>query len=171
MKTSAARFPLPAVAFVFAGFTFPRFAAVLPKGSLSKRLEKAKAPSFCGPYYSAPKPAGRGHGISFYLDSDFAPGLRWEWCDQVEGVRIRHTGWFTDEHGDTDTIRGLVMRLPKGRGFLAGWSMGSGMASAVDCEIYADASDAAYAADCLAERAAERERDYQESFSDEVDAA
>jgi len=146
--------------FSFAGFSFPKWVWSLPKGSKAKRLTDAKKP-VCGPYYHAPKPGG-GKGASFYLESDGGIALRWEWADKVSGAHIGHTGWYSDEHGDSETIRGLVFRLPKSRGFLAGWSMGEGMASALECDIYETEREAALAADSLAENVAEREREYQE---------
>ena len=130
-----------------------------PMGQLKKRRGKNRT---CGPYYTTRKLlAGPHPGRSFYLDSDFAPGLRWQWCDDVT-PRIDHSGWFTDEYGDGDKIRGIVFRLPRSRGFLAGWSMGIGMASEIDCTIYDDEIDAAYAADSMAAYDAEREREFQE---------
>lgn len=166
LTTKAKRFPLAKAgihAFNFAGFQWPRYVAVLPQGSMVRRLKEAKE-SVCGPYYHAPKPAGKNHGRGFYLESQGAPGLRWEWCDNVTSG-IRHTGWFTDESGHGETIRGIVFRLPNNRGYLAGWSMGENMASEVDCRVYDDETDAAYAADSFAERVAEKERDYQETYA------
>lgn len=122
-------------------------------------------------YRALPKPLTPGAaGLGWYLDSDFAPGLRWQWCDKVEGVGIRHEGWFTDPDGCGDTIRGLVLRLPHGRGFLAGTSLGLGMSAGADREIYADEVRAAYAADRMAEREAETEREYQEAWRAGTDA-
>jgi hypothetical protein len=147
----------------FAGFAYPFTFALLPRAPLAKRLAEFKqthGKRACGPYYRT-EPSPNPRGAFFYLDSDFMPGLRWEWCDEVEGMRIDHTGWFTDEYGD-GKIRGLVMRLPRGRGFLAGWSMGEGMASNVDYDIWESAVDAAREADRMAERAAEDQRDYEE---------
>lgn len=162
MQTHTSRFPLKnsgLPAFDFAGFSWPRYLATLPTGSKAARLERYKKP-ITGPYYHAPKPESAGRGKGFYLDSAGAPGLRWTWADEVEGSRIRHTGWFTDECEDS-IMRGVVFRLPKGRGFLAGWSMGEGMASAVEGEVFDDEIDCARAADSLAETLAEREREYQ----------
>ena len=130
-----------------------------PLDQLKKRRGKNRV---CGPYYIARQLITGPHpGEAFYLDSDFAPGLRWQWCDDVTN-RINHTGWFTDEYGDGDKIRGIVFRLPRSRGFLAGWSMGEGRITKLDCTIYDDEIDAAYAADSMAEYVAEQERDYQE---------
>lgn len=95
------------------------------------------------------------------------PGLRWEWADNA-AQSIHHTGWYTDEYGDGDTIRGLVFRLPHNRGFLAGWSMGEGMASIVAYEVYPDEVSAALAADDIARYAAEREREYREAEEEEA---
>lgn len=118
--------------------------------------------------------------------------LRWEWCDElprdwmefesvwtghgepiecrVDPPRIGHYGWFIDEHED-DVIRGIVIKLPKARGFLAGWSMGEGMITEVDEHVYDSARDAALAADSMAENMAEREREARARNSDEDDAA
>lgn len=145
--------------FVFASFHWPRYVATLDCGPLRHRLD-ARRPgrSFCGDYYHAPTPGAKGRG--FYLGSD-ALGLRWQWADETEGARIGHTGWFCDD-SQSQTIRGIVMRLPKGRGFLAGWSMGEEMASSVDYSpIFDNAADAAACADSMAESAAESEREYQ----------
>lgn len=170
MQTQNSRFPLPAVEFTFAGFTWPRRVAVLPVGPKAKRLDRYKNPS-TGGYYHAPLPVAAPHpGQGCYLESAGAPGLRWSWCDQVEGVRIDHTGWYTDDHGDSDTMRGVVWRLPSLRGFLAGWSMGRNMATSVDADIYETERAAAYAADQLAERAAETEREYQAANRDSEEA-
>lgn len=152
--------------FSFAGFSFPKWVWSLPKGSKAKRLASAKNP-VCGPYYHAPKPGGR-KGDSFYLESDGGISLRWQWADEV--VRLNHTGWYSDEFGDSEKIRGLVFRLPRSRGFLAGWSMGEGMASALECDIYETEREAALAADSLAENVAEREREYQEKQREEEEA-
>lgn len=150
----------------FASFPLSRPIYILPKQChpsvrldiYRKRRESRKR---CGPYtiHSAPSSSTTAF---FYHDSDFAPGLRWDWCDDV--APIKHTGWFCDEY-QSETIRGLVFRLPKGRGYLAGWSMGEGMASEVNTSyVYAEARDAGFAADSMAESAAEREREYQEAF-------
>ena len=150
----------------YAGFTFPQTIAMLARGPLAKRLAEFKqthGKRSCGPYFRT-RPATNPCTAFFYLDSDFMPSLRWEWCDEVDGTRIQHTGWFTDEYGDGDKIRGLVMRLPHGLGFLAGWSMGKSMASEVNYTVWDDAVDAARDADRMAERAAEnaREQEYRE---------
>lgn len=146
--------------FTFAGFPFPRYVANMAQGhrALKKKRDLRKV---CGGYYHAPTPNANG-GRGFYLNDAGQPFTRWVWCDEVPGVHIGHTGWFTDQYGDSEKMRGIVVRLPHGR-FLAGWSMGDGMASTVASEVYTSPKDAAYAADSLAETDAERERAHQEA--------
>lgn len=147
--------------FTFAGFTWPRYVARMACGyaALKKKAETRKV---CGEYYHAPKPSAAGKG--FYLDSDGQPFTRWEWCDNV-CRSINHTGWFADEFQDTK-IRGIVARLTQGR-YLAGWSMGEGMASAIEYRIFDDIEEAARYADSLAESVAESERERLEEETEE----
>lgn len=162
-------------AFRFAGFQFPKHVWTLPRGTMQKRLRDRKSTFGCGDYYHAPKPiSGHSNGMGFYLDSDGQPFGRWMYCDDVNGANIHHTGWFCDEFQDSK-IRGIVARLPHGRGFLAGWTMGESMASEVDAYVYDDEVDAARAADSLAEQAAERQREFEQEErerleQEEVDA-
>lgn len=153
--------------FTFAGIQWPARIAEFHTSPHNKRTlpsgrEMQARMRFC--YYHAPRPITRRgeHGRGFYLASDGAPGLRWQWADDVCGA-IRHTGWHTSPYGDCDTIRGIVMRLPRGRGFLAGWSMGEGMASGVEYQIHETERDAARMADELARIAAEREMESREA--------
>lgn len=109
----------------FAGFNYPRYIAALPRGSVADRLAR-RSPVVCGKTYQpAPDPVG-GRGTlarGFYLGDGSQPFTRWDWCDDVDD-RILHTGWFADPDGDGDKVRGIVVRLSHGRGFLAGWAMG-----------------------------------------------
>jgi len=150
--------------FTFAGFQWPRYLASMACGPAA--LRKKWTRRVVGEYYHAPRPHQAGTGRGFYLDSDGQPFTRWQWCDDVPGVSINHTGWL-DEYGD-DKIRGIVVSLPHGR-FLAGWSMGEGMASTVDAALYTTAEAAAYAADCMAERAAEAEREYRAQQTEDLE--
>lgn len=150
----------------------PEHVIPLFRGSVQKRLKDAKywrARGYklsgpCGPYHGR-SDAGT-ESRSFYLDSDFMPGLRYQWADDI--VNLRHTGWFADQFQD-EKIRGMVFTLPHGRGFLAGWSMGEGMISALETYIYADQESAAYAADSTAEHIAELNRESEDQ--DDQDAA
>jgi len=144
-----------ATEFTFAGFSFPRYIPELTRSKYDKRTSRSI-------YYHAPKPlTGQPHpSTGFYLDNHGSFN-RWQWADEVNGARVNHTGWYSDEYGDAEKIRGLVVCLPHGK-FLAGWSMGEGMASAVEGDLYIDIIEAAYAADSIAEDVAEREREYRE---------
>jgi hypothetical protein len=105
----------------------------------------------CGPYHF--RQDADAEYRSFYLDSDFAPGLRWRYADEV--VRIDHKGWFVDDFKE-DVLRGIVLTLPKSRGFLAGYTMGDHMISFVNVKwIHDDECDAAWAADDEAHMAAD----------------
>lgn len=154
--------------FTFASFRFPKPLWAMPCDSLRKRLADSRKPKFTGGYYSAPTPitGGPHQGQGFYLDDAGQPFTRWQWCDTVDGSHIEHTGWFCDEF-QNQTIRGLIALLPHGR-YLAGWSMGEGMASDVEGEPFTDRIEAARRADRMAEIAAEHEREYQAQEDDET---
>jgi len=149
------------VSFTFAGFNWPRYIAVLPSGSLAKRLDMARKPRVTGPYWNSPRPVDRASGTGFYLDSAGMPGLRYWYARETGSALIRHRGWYCDQFGD-QTIEGIVMRLPHARGFLAGWTMGEGMISYIEHAVYESKREAALAADSLAQHAAEREREREE---------
>lgn len=160
--------------FTFAGFEFPRTVAEFHRGQYNVRRlangrEVRARMRFC--YRTAPQP--RATGCGFYLESDFMPRLRWQWADEVDGVRINHRGWFCDPCGDSSggTVRGVVFRLPRSRGFLAGWAMGENMAGGLSYHVHADEADAARAADAEAERIAEAERDAEAERRAAEDAA
>lgn len=142
--------------FTFAGFGWPRYVARMACGPAALRRKWAGR-KVCGEYYHAPKPEEAGTGRGFYLDSDGQPFTRWKWADDV--VDLRHTGWFCDDFQDAK-IRGIVVYLPHGL-YLAGWSMGEGMASSVDAILYDTPEAAARAADRMAEHVADCEREYQ----------
>ena len=143
--------------FAFAGFQWPRYVATLtPLSGLRKKRELRKV---CGGYYHAPTP-NSNNGRGFYLDDAGQPFTRWQWADDVEGAHISHSGWFTDDYGDSEKIRGIVILLPHGR-YMAGWSMGEGMASTIEPGVFDDIVDAARVADSIAENAADHEREYQ----------
>lgn len=128
--------------------------------------ERFKMRGYCGPYIITPCDVNE-EKRSFYLDSDFMPDLRWQWCDDVTDNRIKHKGWYCDDD-QHQTIRGVVFRLNHERGFLAGWSMGESMITILDVYIYDDELSAASAADSIAEYAAEQEREYQEKQENEL---
>jgi hypothetical protein len=132
---------------------------------LSKSLrERFAQRAFTGPYYWSPTEPGHGRG--FYqstrgLMCDKAGSsfdLRLELANDYCTVRLRFARYCAD-NDCFDELTPIVARLPKGRGFLAGWTMGAGMCAALDSDIYETAEDAALAAHDMAERDATRERE------------
>lgn len=148
--------------FSFAGFNFPRYLSTLPRGTMATRLARYKRP-ICGNYYSAPNPLFHPRDMKqggYHQNGDLF-GLRWKYCDDVAHP-IRHTGWFIDDFQDWK-IRGVVFTLPHGRGFVIGWTMGEGMAACIDySNIYHDENGAAFSADSMAQKVAEKEQEYRE---------
>lgn len=152
--------------FEFAGFTFPRYIAGLTP--LSKLKAKAKSP--VGQPYHAPRPNTSGYGgylksvLGAVLELD---GLRCRLANDVNSDygRMRGPRFYCDAHQD-QTMEGLVVYLSHGR-YLAGWTMGEGMATFVDTKVvYTNLDVAAFAAHSCAEYAAEREREDQEEQED-----
>ena len=153
--------------FQFAGINFPKWVWNLHRGPWKKRLERRRNSCTGWGYYHAPRPLESGdNSRSFYLNDHGMPGLRWIWCDEVASAGIKHTGWYCDDYYD-EKIHGIVFRLPRSRGFLAGWSMGVGMISNVDYYVFESEQDAAHCADSMAENAAEREREYQAQMQED----
>jgi hypothetical protein len=151
--------------FQFAGFQWPRYVATLtPLSGLRKKREGRR---FTGGYYHAPTP-NSNTGRGFYLDDAGQPFTRWQWADDVEGAHISHSGWFTDDYGDSEKIRGIVILLPHGR-YMAGWSMGKGMASTIEPGVFDAIDEAAQMVDEHARIAAENEREYQASQNTDED--
>lgn len=82
---------------------------------------------------------------------------------------IQHTGWFTDGDGMSETLRGIVYRLPSRKGspvyavgYADPWNDDCALLEIVtDCD---DDSDAALRADSIAERCAETDREYQDAW-------
>ena len=138
--------------------------------------ERRASRKHCGPYQWAPSQPGKGrgfysgntalqvdrHGSTFDLRIEDAN-------DHVRGSQRFVNGYYCDEHCD-ETLQPIIARLPRGRGFLAGWTMGAGMRASLDSYIFADAESAASAAHDAAEYAAEREREYQEEERARLDA-
>lgn len=161
----------------FAGIDYPRYVWTLPKGTPAARLahRRKHGRSLCGPaYYTDPRviqsraDCERG---TYHEDDGPAGGLRWRWCDDVPSVSIRHQGWYCgDDEVQDDTMRGFVARLPRGRGYIIGWSMGAEMCAVLDYSyVYDSERGAAYAADSMAEHAAERESDYQQKERERIE--
>lgn len=75
---------------------------------------------------------------------------------------IDHEGWYADDLAE-NTFRPRVWRLPRGR-FLAGYDSSEWGTIQLDRAVYNDERDAWRAADSMAERDAEKERDYLERW-------
>lgn len=71
--------------------------------------------------------------------------------------------WYCDTDGN-ESMSPIVARLPSGRGFLAGWTMGEGMCCSFDGHIHDSLEDAALAAGEETRIGAEKEREYQEQW-------
>lgn len=138
---------------------------------LRKRFESRQ---YVGPYYFEPAKPGAGRG--FYQASrgmacgDSTFSLRLELAnDHIDGRLASVNGYYCDSYGDA-TLTPIIARLPHGRGFMAGWTMGNGMAASLDATLYPTASDAAHAAHSMAEYDAEEERNREEEQDEtEVD--
>ena len=132
---------------------------------LAARLQARKS---VGPYMWTVPNAGPSAGRGYYAcDDDGTPSngdcmFRLRACDRP----ARIPGWYCDDEMD-ETISAVVLRLPRQRGFLAGWTMGKGMASSVDFDIIAEEADAWHIANSMAENAADREREYQARQAEE----
>lgn len=119
---------------------------------------RAKARKSCGPYTWTPTAPGQGRG--FYgagSDSD----LRCDPRGSTFQLRLEVVNGATRRvwASDTDFIP-VIARLPRGRGFLAGWSMGAGMCGSLEPDVHETERDAQRAARVLACEAADREAEY-----------
>jgi hypothetical protein len=130
---------------------------------------------YVGPYTWRPSAPGNGRGFysgSHALTMDprgSSLALRLE--DANDHLRDRRrfvSGYYADDYQDA-TLEPIIARLPSGRGFLAGWTMGANMCGSLEPEVYPDAASAASAAHDAAEYAAEREREQQQSEAGDED--
>lgn len=135
-------------------------------------LERAKARKHVGPYRW--RPSNRAHangrnanfdGRGFYqarngLSMDERGStfeLRLDYANTHHPVNWRKSGTFTAN--DQEFIA-IVARLPHGRGFLSGYTLGEGMAASLSGTVWKDIEDAARAAYDEAEQAADNEAYY-----------
>lgn len=166
--------------FSFAGFRFPRYIVDLPENYVRWDLQSSYLPEMfalhvenvknilrkrlshtpCGPYYHAPIPNRPSRmGIGFYMASSSVAVGAYTMGDGCIDLRIEEAGGGYSHNDGHTSFSGIVARLPKGRGFLAGWTMGEGMLSCLDGTIYADEYDARCAAKNEAEHACELDAD------------
>lgn len=144
----------------FAGFAWPKREWALPKGNPSKRVRKPRYTS--GYYENAPRMAGKGD-IGFYWEEGGEPSGR-QWTLRV--AKMHDTGWYCDNFQE-ECLHGFVFRLPRGRGFLAGWTMGGQMCASVSREIFDNEAAALLEANWMAEKAAEKMREEDMKFQAE----
>lgn len=128
---------------------------------IAQRLKDRKGP--CGPYFWPQDVRAPRNGVGFYSSGKSAlvmdragstVSLRLEWAnDHLRHSRLaRIDGYYCDAFGSGDTLQPIIARLPHGRGFLAGWTMGAGMCGSLDADIYDTEQDAAFAAHNMAEQ-------------------
>ena len=128
--------------------------------TVARRLEMRR---WVGPYCWTPAKPNQGrafyqHNGSLKVDAKGSTfNLRLEFANDHLTGRLARVYGYCMGHGEY--IQPIIARLPHGRGFLAGWTMGSGMLASVDATIHASEHDAALAAHDEAASAAERERD------------
>lgn len=149
--------------FTFAGFSFPRYIATLPDTpnysdtapawKCARVLQRIREHRQLSGTYHAPNPQVKYHGVGFYLEEDNAAGLR---------IVDSECGEFQDD--DNESFYGLVARLPKSRGYLAGWHMGVGMGATLECRVYAELAQAEQAANDAARTACYDESEYQREY-------
>lgn len=143
---------------------------------------RAKSRKSCGPYYFE-RPDSFPHcgpARSFYMaqhgvamdERGSSIRLRIEPAnDHLRDSRLaRTTGYYCDTDSQ-ETIEPIIARLPRSRGFLAGWTMGEGMVGGLDTDIYDSPESAAQAAHSLAEMTADRQREFEERERAELDEA
>lgn len=126
---------------------------------MKERIESRK---HVGPYLWKPSTPGKGRGFycastGLACDSNGSTfNLRLEYAnDHLNGRLSDITGYYCDEDGDGDTLQPIIARLPHGRGYLAGWTMGQGMCASIDCDIWETIEDCAREAHRMAEYDAE----------------
>lgn len=105
-----------------------------------------------------------------WIESLNEAGLRLTGFSDEIVPHLRHKGWFTDDDGFTGALRGAVLQLPSRGGqtrYLAAYADPENEgAFCVDLSVIDEKRDAALAADSMAERAAETERDYQRAWQE-----
>jgi len=150
------------------------------KRGIEALRDRARMRKMCGPYRITPFVRTRENartGIGFYQSShglsmgDGIIDLRLVLAnDAFEGYSrlAQINGYYCDEYQD-QTMMPIVARLPRSRGFLAGWTMGEGMCASLDGNIYPDLQSAAHAAHSIAENDAEKEREYEARENERIE--
>lgn len=140
--------------------------------------ERARSRKSAGPYHRRPcQRTGERHpGFGFYTESAEGTGCCFRMASHGSNADLRllkvdatsrREYFIGDPDGlDHDSCRfyPVIARLPRQRGFLAGWVMGHGMCGSMDGIIYADEYEAAKAARDEARSTAEAEAEYQSAW-------
>lgn len=133
--------------------------------------DRARERRVCGPYVWTPPHAATCEGFGFYMARGALEMARHgsiarlrleEANDHLRGPLARTLGYHLDPWGDGDTAQPIVARLPRGRGYLAGFTLGLGMCASLSREVHDCPTEAARAAHEEARIAAEREREERE---------
>lgn len=130
--------------FQFAGFTWPRLTFPLCETQKARRFRYLS--SFPVPHCPSPEPS------EF---RNFILGQRWDIrfsydYEVDETISDRGYPLGMDEPDYDEYYHGIVLYLGKRRGFLAGWSLGAGLAAQVNLEVYESPEQAARAANLMA---------------------
>jgi hypothetical protein len=133
----------------------------------SKPLAQRKR-KFTGPYYTRPRPIGRD-GFGFYLQHDTRE-LECARHGSAFRLRLEEAGGAWRHNESDDEFQPIIARLPRGRGFLAGWTLGAGMCAELSATIHDDVSVARHAAQSEAESACDRDFFHQLEFQAEQEA-
>jgi hypothetical protein len=117
---------------------------------------------------SAPTPRdSHGHRSDrgWYFDHpDRVPGRWVGHADRIERT-IGHEGWYSNSFED-ETYRGVVYRLPHGRGYFVGYVDSCNDNIYIEYTVEDSDSAAAHLADDIARCAAERAREYEAHWQD-----
>lgn len=155
--------------------TLPQRFSVLRKRGLPARdaLHRARALTqpvyatepFIGSHFPFDRNSRNESDVCRFRWVEHVTFLGWRRAGYADDIRssMRHRGWFADTH-QHEVYRGIVYRLPGVR-FVFGYADPVNS----DCALIANATtqdidDAARRADQIAERFAERDRDYDEAW-------
>lgn len=106
----------------------------------------------------------RENGIGGYLGNDGNTLINADGCEVLRRIEVNYKeSWGGDL---IDYFYPAILFLPHDR-ILAGWTMGKGMVTSFDLEMFDDKEQAWFAAKLLAKYAANKEIEYRESEESE----
>ena len=140
---------------------------------LSRRVIRRKT---TGPYQFFPTNAGRTQFRGFYsslrsplvMDRAGSPiRLRLEFANDWLPRHPRFpVGYRASSDEFSDLYQPIIARLPHGRGYLAGWTLGAGMLGTLESRIYSSLEEAAWSAHELAGDQADEDRESAREIED-----